>query len=65
MPDPTEAESWDLRHLPLESSTRPYMAGHLHPGYRLSRTGRDTLRSPCWVLEKSDSFYLPLVDLPD
>jgi metallophosphoesterase superfamily enzyme len=50
IPDPTEAESWDLRHLPVESPTRPYLAGHLHPGYRLIGTGRDTLRSPCWVV---------------
>ena len=50
MPDPTEMERWDLRHLPVETPTRPYMAGHLHPGYRLSGTGRDTLRSPCWVV---------------
>jgi DNA ligase-associated metallophosphoesterase len=50
MPDPTEMERWDLRHLPVECPTRPYLAGHLHPGYRLSGTGRDTLRSPCWVI---------------
>lgn len=50
MADPTEAESWDLRHLPVDSPTRPFMAGHLHPGYRLSGTGRDTLRNPCFVV---------------
>ena len=50
MPDPTEGKSWDLRHLPIDSPTRPFMAGHLHPGYRLSGTGRDSLRSPCWVV---------------
>jgi len=50
MPDPTEMERWDLRHLPVECPTRPHLAGHLHPGYRLSGTGRDTLRSPCWVV---------------
>jgi DNA ligase-associated metallophosphoesterase len=50
MPDPTETEIWDLRHLPIDSPTRPFMAGHLHPGYRLSGTGRDTLRSSCWVV---------------
>jgi DNA ligase-associated metallophosphoesterase len=50
MPDPTEGKSWDLRHLPIDSPSRPFMAGHLHPGYRLSGTGRDTLRSPCWVV---------------
>jgi DNA ligase-associated metallophosphoesterase len=50
MPDPTEMDRWDLRHLPVECTTRPYLAGHLHPGYRLSGTGRDTLRSPCWVV---------------
>ena len=27
MADPTEAESWDLRHLPVESPTRPYYGG--------------------------------------
>jgi len=58
MPDPTEAESWDLRHLPVECPTRPYMAGHLHPGYRLSGTSRDTLRSPCWVVGE-DRLILP------
>ena len=58
MPDPTEAENWDLRHLPVECPTRPYMAGHLHPGYRLSGTSRDTLRSPCWVVGE-DRLILP------
>lgn len=50
MPDPTEAKRWDLRHLPVESPPRPYLAGHLHPGYLLSGTGRDTLRNPCFVV---------------
>ena len=50
LPDPTEAKNWDLRHLPIEYPTRPYLAGHLHPGYRLSGTGRDTLRNPCFVV---------------
>ena len=58
MADPTEAQSWDLRHLPIDSPTRPYMAGHLHPGYRLRGTGRDTLRSPCWVVGEK-RFILP------
>ena len=49
-PDPTEESKWDLRHLPVDSPARPFMAGHLHPGYRLSGTGRDTLRSPCWIV---------------
>ena len=58
MPDPTEMERWDLRHLPVECPLRPYLAGHLHPGYRLSGTGRDTLRSPCLVVGEK-RFILP------
>ena len=58
MPDPTESKSWDLRHLPIDSPTRPYMAGHLHPGYRLSGRGRDTLRGPCWIVGE-DRLILP------
>ena len=57
-PDPAEGSKWDLRHLPVDSPTRPFMAGHLHPGYRLSGMGRDTLRSPCWVVGEK-RFILP------
>ena len=53
LPDPTPEGNWDLRHLPIESPTRPFIAGHIHPGYRIKGKGRDTLRCPCWVVAPS------------
>jgi len=50
LPDPTAEGNWDLRHLPIESTTRPFIAGHLHPGFRMQGKARDSLRSPCWVV---------------
>ena len=50
LPDPTAEPNWDLRHLPIESPTRPFIAGHLHPGFRIQGKARDSLRSPCWVV---------------
>jgi DNA ligase-associated metallophosphoesterase len=50
LPDPTVEPNWDLRHLPQESKCRPFLAGHIHPGYRIQGKGRDTLRCPCWVV---------------
>ena len=50
LPDPTAEGNWDLRHLPIESTTRPFIAGHLHPGFRIQEKARVSLRSPCWVV---------------
>ena len=50
LPDPTAEPNWDLCHLPKESKGRPFLAGHIHPGYRIQGKGRDTLRCPCWVV---------------
>jgi DNA ligase-associated metallophosphoesterase len=50
LPDPTAETPWVLRHLPGESSTRPFIAGHLHPGYRIQGKARDSLRCSCWVI---------------
>jgi metallophosphoesterase superfamily enzyme len=49
----TNKNTWELRHLPPEEEVyRPFLAGHLHPGYRLHGKGRDSLRCPCWVVSE-------------
>ena len=55
LPDPTPSKknTWELRHLPPDEEVgRPFLAGHLHPGYRLHGKGRDSLRCPCWVVSE-------------
>ena len=32
-PDPWTEFDFDLRHLPVEGEQRPFLAGHLHPGF--------------------------------
>jgi len=42
---------FQLRHIPPESSTRPCLAGHVHPKYRL-KTATDSMTLPCFVLTR-------------
>ena len=46
--DPWKQYGFEFRHLPVERSTDPYFAGHLHPGFALKAKGRGSLRSPCF-----------------
>lgn len=46
--DPWKVFGFEFRHLPVEQSTDPYFAGHLHPGFALKGKGRGSLRSPCF-----------------
>ena len=32
-PEPFSMTSWDCRHTPIRNSKKPYLAGHLHPGF--------------------------------
>lgn len=49
-PDPWGLESFDCRHIPASSAIHPYLAGHLHPSYRISGKGQKPIISPCFVV---------------
>lgn len=58
LPEPFEMEKWACRHHPLENNNFPYLAGHIHPGYRMRGTGRGAIRDACFWVRK-DSIVLP------
>jgi len=49
-PDPWEMEDFDCRHIPIEQKSRPYLAGHTHPSYRLHSRSMNSISSPCFVV---------------
>ena len=52
-PDPWTEFDFDLRHLPVEGEQRPFLAGHLHPGFSLKEKNGSNLRSPCFLVGKN------------
>ena len=50
--EPMRMCSWDCRHHPVNDSSIPYFAGHLHPGYSLHGKGRVSVRSACFQVGK-------------
>ena len=58
LPEPFQMEKWACRHHPVENGKFPYLAGHIHPGYRMRGTGRGGIRDACFWVRK-DSIILP------
>jgi DNA ligase-associated metallophosphoesterase len=56
--DPWKLENFDCRHIPIERTIRPYLAGHTHPSYRLFGKGQNSISSPCFVVSP-DKIILP------
>ncbi len=48
--EPFDVGSLALCHRPLPRLERPFLCGHLHPGFALHAAGGDKLRSPCFAL---------------
>ena len=57
-PDPWNGTSIECRHIPIEKPQRPYLAGHLHPGFTLMGKSRAGIRSACFQVGR-DSMILP------
>ena len=51
--DPWPFSGVECRHLPVERSGNPYLAGHIHPGFSLKGKGKSSIRSPCFHLNDS------------
>jgi DNA ligase-associated metallophosphoesterase len=49
-PDPSNIFGIECRHLPVETSEHPYLAGHIHPGYTLKGKGKRSIRAACFHL---------------
>ena len=47
-PEPWREYEFELRHHPVERSSKPYLAGHVHPGFALREKGGTSLRAPCF-----------------
>ena len=46
------------RHHPTDQENKPYLAGHIHPGYSIKGMGRGSVRAACfWV--RRESIILP------
>ena len=56
--EPFQINNWECRHHPVERPERPYLAGHIHPGYAIQGTGRTRIRGACFWIRK-DSIILP------
>ena len=52
-PDPVNIFGIECRHLPVPRSQKPYLAGHIHPGFTLKGRGKDQIRSACFHLNQS------------
>lgn len=50
--EPWSLSNWDCRHHPVTAS-RPYFAGHVHPGYALRGKGLTRERSACFQVSKN------------
>ena len=48
--DPWNLTEFDCRHIPLELANQPYIAGHIHPSFRLFGKGKTSLSSPCFIV---------------
>lgn len=46
--EPWSMKTWDCRHHPIEEPGRPYLAGHLHPGFSIREKNRTSLKSACF-----------------
>lgn len=46
--EPYILEPFALQHLPVPNATHHVIAGHLHPAFRLSGRGHQSLRLPCF-----------------
>ena len=51
--EPWSLLHWDCRHHPVATFSKPYFAGHVHPGYALRGKGRTRERSSCFQISKS------------
>ena len=51
--EPWSLSNWDCRHHPVATSSKPYFAGHVHPGYALRGKGRTRERSSCFQISKN------------
>ena len=52
-PDPWTFSTLECRHLPVEQSSKPYLAGHIHPGFTLKGKGKASIRAACFHINQS------------
>ena len=52
-PDPFELYDFECRHIPVANSNKPFLAGHIHPGFTLRGKGKSSIRSACFHLNES------------
>lgn len=49
-PDPSSLFGMECRHLPLLTSKKPHLAGHIHPGFSFNGKGKSTIRAACFYI---------------
>ena len=49
-PDPSTILEVECRHLPIKNPKKPYLAGHIHPGFSLTGSGKGSIRSACFLV---------------
>lgn len=48
--EPVSEPPFVLRHMPEEESGEYWLAGHMHPGYRLQGSGREAFTHPAFII---------------
>lgn len=51
--DPFDLFDLECRHIPSKQSKKPYLAGHIHPGFTLRGKGKNRIRAACFHVNNS------------